>query len=1253
MKTKALIPALLVLLIVAAVLAAPDGTKEDRAREAFADRDFKSGVTLLTELIAEEPDSPRNDERRMMVVRGLSLTSDHEAAAEAGLAFLEKHPTSIYREKVAFLAAESLLEVGRGETASELMAASFDRMTGPEMRTFIAEVYRKAADRAFAGKKPTGPFDPGVEPDYPKALRLYGRAKAAGIPAAERYEALLRYAAAAFETKGYDVAIAVLAEAAKAGDADDPRLLLLRGRSLLAAKRRPAAREALERIFAVARGSKEAPEALLLLGQPDDLERLLREYPAHERAPEAAYRRGVALARSARLDEAVPALLDAARTYPSSPYAPKSVLAAADSLFRAKDFDDAQVRYDEYLRRYPESAEWAKVREKLTEAWFWRGKQRLDLGARDDAVTIWRALRNTYPLSRLAPVTLSETAKGVEGEKALAPLRELLTRYPGSKPAPDAALRVGLLLAAMPGHMADAAEALRLAAHRYGGTKAGNEARRRLTEMQAESILVELPAPVRPGERPELVLRTRNLKNVSGRVYRIDPEVYFLKHGGFGGIERVMVDVIAPDGKFAHAVGDYEDFREIEGRLSIPVEGEGAWIVTVEGGTLRATGLLLVSGIDLVTKESARGALAFVTDAATGKPVGGAKILSSRTRNHKSHPLTDADGTARVGSGHGSGACAFLAIRGKSVALKGYGGLARKMRGFKTTVHISTDRPVYRPGHEVTFRAVVRERSGSYFRTPAGHEVLITVTDGVGNDLYRQKTRLGDFGTAAGSFTLPEDLPPRQYQVRLRHKKTDYTGDFLVKAYRKPGVFLEVEPDRPVFVRGETVAFAVRARYSFGRPMPRQPVTVSTWTRIVGGSTQAGPVRELVTGEDGTVRVEIPTVAGPDMEVAVRVETTDATRRRYAGDAVIPVASTGYQAVLTADRERVFVGEAVNLTLLTSDFLGEPVAASGKIRVAQSAKTIGEPIEAVTKDEGRVVIRWEPPADGAYRFIYEGKDRAGREVRASADVTVFRTASGVTVRADRPDHRVGDTALVTVTAPATGGHALITWEGEEVIGHRVVKLTSGRNEIEVPVLASFVPNLWVSATMISERRLFTGKDHLSVSEVLNVEVRSAKEEYGPGDTCRLTVTTKDGRGKPLAAEVALGVVDEALYRLFPDLTPALAKAFTPPLRKHFVRTGASTEFTWRGTTTTLSPDLLAERDRRLKATKPRKGVLLEDAAMEDEIAPQEHLFLSQAAERAGYQSVVIDLGRPASLERNGIGVRLANGVWGAAVSLSC
>jgi len=82
------------------------------------------------------------------------------------------------------------------------------------------------------------------------------------------------------------------------------------------------------------------------------------------------------------------------------------------------------------------------------------------------------------------------------------------------------------------------------------------------------------------------------------------------------------------------------------------------------------------------------------------------------------------------------------------------------------------------------------------------------------------------------------------------------------------------------------------------------------------------------------------------------------------------------------------------------------------------------------------------------------------------------------------------------------------------------------------------PSFSVNATSVFDRAIATDSKTIVVPPVeqfINVDVKSDREEYQPRDEGTVTIMTRDVDGKPVAAEVALAVSDEAVTAIQKDL----------------------------------------------------------------------------------------------------------------------
>jgi hypothetical protein len=157
----------------------------------------------------------------------------------------------------------------------------------------------------------------------------------------------------------------------------------------------------------------------------------------------------------------------------------------------------------------------------------------------------------------------------------------------------------------------------------------------------------------------------------------------------------------------------------------------------------------------------------------------------------------------------------------------------------------------------------------------------------------------------------------------------------------------------------------------------------------------------------------------------------------------------------------------------------------------------------------------------------------------------------LTIKLDKDVYKAGETARAMITMPVTGkegAQAIVCVEGAKLYSYRVVNLTGTANMVEVPLLAEYAPNVYLTVTYIGKKHEFyneskmikiSPKDHF-----LNLAIDTDKQKYKPGDTAIYTVKATYADGKPAAnTELSLGVVDESIYAIRPDTTPDIRTVF--------------------------------------------------------------------------------------------------------------
>ena len=134
-------------------------------------------------------------------------------------------------------------------------------------------------------------------------------------------------------------------------------------------------------------------------------------------------------------------------------------------------------------------------------------------------------------------------------------------------------------------------------------------------------------------------------------------------------------------------------------------------------------------------------------------------------------------------------------------------------------------------------------------------------------------------------------------------------------------------------------------------------------------------------------------------------------------------------------------------------------------------------------------------------------------------------------------YKSGDEARVLLQTDLTGGSALVCVQSEGILWKKLVPITSESTLVKIPIVKEYAPNVYVSVSYVKDKKFLEAEKKLRVDREdrdLKIEIKSNKEVYKPGETAQVTVRTFDADGKPRAAEVSLGVVDEGIYDIAAD-----------------------------------------------------------------------------------------------------------------------
>ncbi len=482
--------------------------------------------------------------------------------------------------------------------------------------------------------------------------------------------------------------------------------------------------------------------------------------------------------------------------------------------------------------------------------------------------------------------------------------------------------------------------------------------------------------------------------------------------------------------------------------------------------------------------------------------------------------------------------------------------------------HVHTDRPIYRPGHTVHFKASVRRLTGDGPQVPApGTSVAITFRDGAGNAAGRAEATLDEFGSAVGELVLADDVALGTWRVEVQAGSDTVTGGFEVQDYVKPDFAVTVTTDRPYYVRDEAATITVNGQYYFGQPVAGADVTL----RIYRGrySRSSNPWRQLSGKLDGDGNWSTALVL-PGYSYSERwffeAEVMDATRRPVVAEADVMLHPAAFALSARARRYGVRSGEPLVVDVRTTVHDGTPAAGRSvdlNLRRWYYGSAYQRNETVVTGDDGSVELSLSDLDIGWYYITARAKDDVGHEVTATSYAWLYDPSRSwgatntLSVSADRDSYAEGDTARLLVRSPVET-LALITLERDEVLAEWVAPVSSA-GAVEVPITADLVPGVTARVTLWQPQNNASGDRAEGVMRTatvdlvvpatdkrLTVEVLPEAGPHGPREEATFTVRVRDAAGQPVRAQVSFAVVDASVLALAADLSGDPLAAFWSP-----------------------------------------------------------------------------------------------------------
>lgn len=661
-------------------------------------------------------------------------------------------------------------------------------------------------------------------------------------------------------------------------------------------------------------------------------------------------------------------------------------------------------------------------------------------------------------------------------------------------------------------------------------------------------------------------------------------------------------------------------------RVPVDLKQPGIYVVEAVSGLLRAYTIVMVSDVGLVTKTSPGQVLFFAANRFSGEPVADCDIQVIIGKQAIAAGRSSAEGLfeaklpdEKVEDVVGVARC------GDQMAATDPGAWTLQQPARELAAYVYTDKPIYRPGHNVNLKAILRWRQLDTLAKFDRADAEIVAADPNDKVVFRRQLKVDPFGAVHAAFPVPATAALGYYTIRIQSGDAQAVGAFEVQEYRKPEFEVIVTPAARFVRQGNEAIVSVQARYYFGQPVAnaqlryvvnQQPYysplrwdsgfEVGETDYFYGGTQTAEGTLRLDAEGKAELRIPFP-VSDERQDYSARIEAQvmDAANREVSGNTIVH-ATYGSFMVSAQTAQSIFrANSTADLSVRAVDYLGAPQAnvpvtltlehlsyRSGYY--AEPAVTVIATTSATTGGDGTAVARLNlPNRTGTFRvrITAPSGDRTVEDfswlwVPGPSEAAEDAGDRYLELLSDRKTYQPGESARLIVRGETITGPVLVTKEGQHVSWYRVLRPTP-TDSIEVPIEDGDVGDVFVGIAYLREGRLYRAERRLGVAattRTLQIALTADQAVSRPREAGVFNVLVTDHAGQPVRAQVSLAVIDEAVYGVKADDTPDPVRFF---YRREYSRVG-----------TTFSRDYYftgySGRDRLQLARRGRRPFTLAD-----------------------------------------------------------
>ena len=437
-------------------------------------------------------------------------------------------------------------------------------------------------------------------------------------------------------------------------------------------------------------------------------------------------------------------------------------------------------------------------------------------------------------------------------------------------------------------------------------------------------------------------------------------------------------------------------------------------------------------------------------------------------------------------------------------------------------IYLQFDKPFYKPGEDIWFNAFVLN-SNTHKPSITSEVVYVELVDPKGN-VASQLSLVVKEGTAHGDFALLENAPGGMYEVRAYTQwmknfgeENLYKKEIQVQRVTTPRLLLKLDYEKEAYGPGNIVNATLKITNLKNERV--NDATIRFNVMIAGLKLSESTATSHTNGE-AIISFQLPDT----------LKTTDGLLQAVVGTHGV--------------EESISRSIPIVLNKITLQFYPEGGQWVENVNGSLAFKALNEfgkgaDISGIIVDEkGKIMTNFESfhMGMGAFKMVpASGKKYYARITSPIGNESLIPLPTPLETGFTLQLQSITNSRVKwDIHAPVSTEVYLVGQSHGEIAYSSRLSLRKGHNTIDIPT-ENFPAGIGVftlfdyHGTEQCERLVFLKKDNS-----LNIQIKTDKAQYTPGEKVEVKIETTDRQGKPVPSKLSLSVVDDQLISFADD-----------------------------------------------------------------------------------------------------------------------